>query len=187
YLGEKALLVDAPYVRFGAPHRSFTILTDAEMCGVYLSSLESLEQKRIAAKLAPRIASVQLNLCIGLMWAERWTEVQAILPVLTRLDRNGSMWRSVQASIARQHGEYYRAARILREAIAINSEETSLFRDLGDMYAAIGNFADARSMYQMGLTKPHSEEQGRGMKESIQRIDANAGNAGTNAISRLKN
>jgi hypothetical protein len=41
-------------------------------------------------------------------------------------------------------------------------------------------------MYQSGLTKPHSEEQGRGMEASIRQIDAIAGNPGTNAISKLK-
>jgi tetratricopeptide (TPR) repeat protein len=169
---DRALLIDPSYHWFGAPHKQFQILDDLEIIAKYLSTFPDLKRNQIAAKLAPESLSVQNSLCWSYVELQRWTEAERVLRVVERLDSVGALSANLHAGIAVRKKDFAKAESYLRRAIEIDPRQSHGHISLGAALANQGKYTEAREEFQKSVLLPHTEAQGRMIKEFLAKIDS---------------
>ena len=97
------------------------------------------------------------------------------------LRRRSEKWPTLRAvslfelgSLAKERGEFRKAERLFKEAIAIDSEEAHFFAELGDVYEKCKNFQLAVANYRVAIEKKDglSEEIRTLLREKIEQLTA---------------
>jgi hypothetical protein len=112
-----AVLADPAYGTFGVAHQKFVVLDDLQATGLFLSGVHDLETCQIAAKLAPNLLVVQMNLFDKLDQADRRTEAEQCLAAMEKLNPDAALTAYVAARLALRYGRLDQAVALLQKAI----------------------------------------------------------------------
>ncbi len=158
FIAGRPIFVDLTYSSFDITHRKFSVLSDVETAGVYLSGVADLRLCQLASKLAPNLPAVHGALIAALLRADQLPEAQSELSRLVRLDPLGPDTYALRALLALRYGKTEEAQQLLRTAVDL-APETSNFRYLlGNSYAGSGNWAEAQKCYQEAARLAVNEE-----------------------------
>jgi tetratricopeptide (TPR) repeat protein len=171
YIRDKAILVDATYFWFGAPHKQFMVLDDVQTCGEYLSTSGDLQRAQIAAKLAPDLPQVEYALSLALIRAGRWSQARELLPQVRRLDTNGVLANSLEAYCAVHEGRLASAVNLLQQATKIDPHSFALFYQLGHTCALQGKWNEARAALRNAMLCTHAAEEAEEARKALAQIE----------------
>jgi tetratricopeptide (TPR) repeat protein len=149
----KVVLVDLAYSWFGPPHREFAPHDDLQAIADHLSQPKASPQKlaraRLAARLCPDLAWVQVSLARVLMTAGEWPEARTALEAAARL--GPGRWdvyylRGVFAN--RRDRDPAAAVGFLRKALELNPDDSLSHLELAEVLRAQGKAREAREEYR---------------------------------------
>ncbi|PWU08964.1 MAG: hypothetical protein C5B50_28620 [Verrucomicrobia bacterium] len=158
FLGEKAILVDPVYLRFGVHHPGFLVLNDLQMVGLFLSGYHDLEHAQIACKLAPDLPMVQLGLLNELLQIGHLNEARATFRAFKQLCATKQRGR-MASSLALLEARTADAVILLKEELTGEANEGAVHLLLAEAYAQQGNLDNARKACQETLDGLLSEDQ----------------------------
>ena len=151
FLGEKMILIDPSYMWFGVRHLKFNILNDIQASASYLCSLQSTEDCKRAAQLAPELNIVQLNLFKSQTLAGRWD--MALQTMTNMMIYNSNSWMIIicQADVASHEGNIEQAINLLNQASMLSPNTGAIYVQLGDLYMKDKDADNARRSYKKAL------------------------------------
>ncbi|MGO8929170.1 MAG: tetratricopeptide repeat protein [Limisphaerales bacterium] len=178
FLNGDALLADLTYEWFGAPHKRFAVLDDAQTAGIHLASFGDLKSCQVACKLAPSLAFVRGGVFHGLAVEGRWEEAREELAAMTRLDPEAPETLESAAGLAYHEGKLDEEVRLLRQAIVMAPHTAPLHLMLGSAYARQGKLSEARAAFEDALRYPMDEKRAEAAKQSLDWIKDQTEHAG---------
>ncbi len=179
FAGDKALLVDATYRWFGAPHKEFVILDDLQAIAHHLVQLKDpdrvLAQRRLAVKLHPDFAWAQFALIRSLCESEQWDEARIVFESALELEPDGCevyLWRGIFADHA---GDLDAAAGHLRKALELNPENALAHLGLGEIFGRQGKLSEAREEFRASLRYAQNADTADNARKMIAQINEKIG------------
>jgi len=159
YDRDQMFLLDPTYCWYGAPHKKFTVLNDAQVVGLHFSAWTSLEVRRCAERLAPSLPVIKYNLFVALSAAGLTNEARRVSSELETLDPGGLNSMTAQAQLALYDGDPSRAKRILESAVVLYPRDAILNLTLGRVYDLCAEPELAAKSYEQVLKSPHTSDQ----------------------------
>jgi tetratricopeptide (TPR) repeat protein len=151
FCGDGALLIDPTYLWFGAPHRSFAILNDAQATAIFISSLHDLDGCEVALQIAPQLMVVQLNLFETEISQGRWFDAANIMTNIEAISPHHWVSYVCQANYAAHEGNFDGAIKLFEVASGLTPDTGAIYLQEGDIYLNRGEYAKARELYSHAL------------------------------------
>jgi tetratricopeptide (TPR) repeat protein len=148
FIGTKPLIVDTAYEEFDARHQRFTVLSDLEAAGLYLSSDTDLRKLRMASRLSPRLAIVRASLIEALAEGNQWDEVNRELEALQTQEPQSPLTYACRARVAIHSRDARLAVDLLKESVQLAPRTEQFHFLLGTAYAVQGQWTEARKCYE---------------------------------------
>jgi tetratricopeptide (TPR) repeat protein len=167
FFGQRCLLVDAAYMRFGISHKRFRILSDVQSIAMYMSQLPGMEASEIACKLAPDLALVQLNHFEKLILYDRMSDARELLPVIKHLNISPASECYEEGSLALSECKPDIAIKLLLKAIEINPHEATYHHRLALAYAEEGNVTNMVASLEKALQCPVTASEADDIRKCI--------------------
>jgi tetratricopeptide (TPR) repeat protein len=171
FVENRGVLVDVAYGWFGVQHKKFVVLDDLQAIAFYMSLFENFEKAKIALRLAPDLAPVQMNFMAGLIDAGRWEEVDNLVSRIMRSDGDGWISYFMQAQVARHKNNLPLAIELARKAMVDNPQNGAIYSLLADMYWSAGRLNEAEEAFRNALRCPLDEKQTQMAKWAILKIE----------------
>lgn len=150
-LGGKVLLVDPIYSWFGVPHKQFELLDRVQTIAAYLAERGSLEQCRIACKLAPSLLMARVGLFLTLIREQRWDEARLQAQQMRKMSPEAPEVLDATALLDMRAGTNEQAIQLLRKAVQEAPTTYQYHLHLGGAYMAVCRWPEAREAFQQAL------------------------------------
>jgi tetratricopeptide (TPR) repeat protein len=150
-IGDKGILVDPSYYRFGVPHKRFIVLDDLRAIGLYMGQLGGLKNAEMAAKLASDIPLVQINLFDAIVASGDLKEGRKVMDKIKRSEFDEPTLQYMDGSLALLDGRTDEAITFLNKAIARDPNEASYYDRLARAYVEAGRPTEALDSLQHAL------------------------------------
>jgi len=159
---------------FGVPHKTFAVLDDSQTAALHLSAVGDLAACKLARNLAPGLPIVHEHLFEHLRRDGLWKEAQEEAEAMAQLEPQGAMTLYALAVIAFHQGKSEEAISLLRRAIESAPLRDVLHIQLGDTYARLRSWREARACYEKALGCPSNHTSQRSALSGIASAEAEA-------------